>query len=96
MAKRCLAHSFDHLNTSCLVLVRLAHDQRFVGAVLFLLVLVLFVFIRISERVLPMIAKGLQSILVESSSGMCEVMLSSDVSLGDFIPFSDLVTIGLA
>jgi len=75
MAKRCLAHSFDHLNTSCLVLVRLAHDQRFVGAVLFLLVLVLFVFIRISERVLPMIAKGLQSILVESSSGMCEVML---------------------
>jgi hypothetical protein len=29
-----------------LVFVRLAHDRRFVGAVLFLFVLVLFVFIR--------------------------------------------------
>src|SRR6516165_4183139 len=49
-APACLAHSFDHLHASCLVLVRLAHDRRFVGAVLFLLVLVLvfFVFIRIS------------------------------------------------
>src|SRR5258706_4029981 len=33
-----------------LVFVRLAHDRRFVGAVLFLFVLVLFVFIRISGR----------------------------------------------
>ena len=34
--------SLDHLKASCLVLVRLAHNRRFVGAVL-----VLFVFIRI-------------------------------------------------
>src|SRR5467141_3285893 len=33
-----------------LVFVRLAHDRRFVGAVLFLFVLVLFVLIRISGR----------------------------------------------
>src|ERR1700738_2570290 len=33
-----------------LVFVRLAHDRRFVGAVLFLFVLVRFVFIRISGR----------------------------------------------
>src|SRR6516164_4872848 len=39
-----------YLKASCLVFVRLAHDRRFVGAVFFLLVLVLFVFIRISGR----------------------------------------------
>src|SRR5260370_4823408 len=45
-----------------LVFVRLAHDRRFVGVVLFFLI-VLFVFIRISGGiVLPMITKGLQSI----------------------------------
>jgi len=53
-----------------LVFVRLAHDRRFVGVVLFVL-FVLFVFIRNSGgTVLPMITKGLQSInLVENSSG---------------------------
>src|SRR6516165_4803723 len=49
-APACPAHSFDHLKASCLVFVRLAHDRRFVGAVLFLFVFVLFVFIRISGR----------------------------------------------
>src|SRR6516165_533515 len=40
-----------------------------------------------------MIARGLQSILVESSSGMCEVMLLLlGREPGDFIPFSDWVT----
>src|SRR5216683_1605250 len=38
------------LKHHALVVVRLAHDRRFVGAVLFLFVLVLFVFIRISGR----------------------------------------------
>src|SRR6478672_12600346 len=38
------------LKASALVFVRLAHDRRFVGAVLFLFVLVLFVLIRISWR----------------------------------------------
>jgi hypothetical protein len=42
------------LEASCLLFVRLAHDRRFVGAVLLfvvcLFVLVLFVFIRISGR----------------------------------------------
>src|SRR6516164_6157181 len=49
-APACLAYSFDHLKASCLVFVRLAHDRRFVGAVLLLVVLVVFVFIRISGR----------------------------------------------
>jgi len=35
---------------SCLVFVRLAHDRRFVGAVLLFVLFVLFVFIRISGR----------------------------------------------
>src|SRR5215470_15555356 len=43
------AHSITS-RASCLVLVRLAHDRRFVGAILFLLVFVLFLFIRISGR----------------------------------------------
>jgi hypothetical protein len=62
-----------------LVFVRLAHDRRFVGAVLFLFILfVLVVFIRMSRGgiVLPMITKGLQSInLVENSSGKRGVMV---------------------
>ncbi len=61
-----------------LVFVRLAHDRRFVGAVVFV-----FVFFLLSSSsgsrggiVLPMIMKRLQSInLVENSSGMCGVML---------------------
>jgi hypothetical protein len=62
------------LNASCLVLVRLAHDWRFVGAVVVLFVLVLF--IRISGRhCVAHDREGLQSILVETSSGMCGVML---------------------
>ena len=62
-----------------LVFVRLAHDWRFVGAVLFVFFLVLFVFIRISGR--RRVAHdheelGLQPIkLVGNSSGMCWVML---------------------
>jgi hypothetical protein len=56
-------------------LVRLAHDRRFVGVVLVLFVL--FVFIRIRGcTVLPMITKGPQWInLVENSSRMCCFML---------------------
>src|SRR6516164_4530915 len=42
-----LAHSSI---TSCLIFVRLAHDRRFVGVVLFLFVLIFVVFIRISGR----------------------------------------------
>ena len=59
-----------------LVLVRLAHDRRIVGAVVFfVLVLFVLIIIRISGGiVLPTITKGLQSILVESASGRCEVM----------------------
>jgi len=38
-----------------------------------------------------MIAKGLQSILVESSSGMCEVMLLLlECEPGEFYPFFEL------
>src|SRR5215475_12369540 len=48
IAAACLA--CDHPKTSGLVFVRLAHDRRFVGAVLFLFVLVFFVFIRIAGR----------------------------------------------
>jgi hypothetical protein len=58
-----------------LVFVRLTHDRRFV--VLFVIVVVLVVFIRVSgDIVLPMITKGLQSIdLAENSSAMRGVML---------------------
>jgi hypothetical protein len=73
---------------SCLVFVRLAHDRRFVGAVL-LFVLVLFVFIRISGR--HRVAHDREGTPVdpgESSSGMCVVMLLLlECDAGGFYPF---------
>jgi hypothetical protein len=62
---------------SALVFVRLARDRLFAGAVLFLFVFVLFVFIRISGRY--RVAHDHHGTpvdhLVENSSGMCGVML---------------------
>jgi hypothetical protein len=73
-----------------LVFVRLAHDRRFVGEVLFLFVLSSSSGSR-GGIVLPMIKKGRQSInLVENSSGMCVVERTArhDVS---FIPRVELI-----
>jgi cbb3-type cytochrome oxidase subunit 3 len=60
-----------------LVFVRLAHDRRFVGTVVFLFFFVLVVFIRISGR--HRVAQDHEGTPVddqlENSSGMCGVML---------------------
>jgi hypothetical protein len=74
----CVGPKGDIYWRAVLVFVWLADDRRFLGAVLFfvLVVFVLVLFIRISGGImLSMIVKALQSILVEASAAMCGVML---------------------
>src|SRR6266478_2141768 len=71
-----------------LVFVRLAHDRRFVGGVLFLFVLVLFVFIRISGR--HRVAHDHEGTPVDQPGGKflgdvwCHVVAPWVWTLGDF------------
>ena len=86
------------LKHHALVFVRLAHDRRFVGAVLLFLFFVLFVLVLVSSSsssgsrggiVSPIITKGLQSInLVEKLLGGVwgHVVAPRVWTLGDFTP----------